>query len=513
MVTILAAPILGLQCHPGEESRTGQSHIDSDREPERVLEMKATAQNKSGFVMAPANDQLVFPASQIEPKKVYQRKTSDPIQNTDAMIVDENIADQLMQSLPIPSKSCEEAPFAGHAKDVLTKLGMQVRIDDTAQKVKDEVAKNPQAKQKYYCNSGQTAPTTGNLIGFLPATDASLPSWNLSFHLDTNQVHFEGITRKGDTIYPGAGSPLGADDKSGFAIITEVIRAILDNQIPHGDIRVVGLFAEEQGGAGAKLIDSEAFLGDVLVSVDGTADKEIGRAAPFMYSGYITVKTETSHPAEMFKKNALSACAVGAKILTEADFNPTGQPSDGSQTVWLVYHTSCGIDEGAETSWGNPKATEKYNTVPPYWTASWQMRDLEGLEHATTMVQGLRKTVERVCRETSVGKTEVSCEVTGTEDFRLEGYKIEEDFPTLQILERGFEKSKAGKQKVTATQFGGFNGNHIYSRFGEQMVLVDTGASQIHTNEETVSISHAADVARGLLASMVESYHYSRTPQ
>ena len=41
------------------------------------------------------------------------------------------------------------------------------------------------------------------------------------------------------------------------------------------------------------------------------------------------------------------------------------------------------------------------------------------------------------------------------------------------------------------------------------MVLVDTGASQIHTNEETVNIPHAADVARGILASMAESYQYA----
>ena len=47
----------------------------------------------------------------------------------------------------------------------MEKLGLQVEIDDTAQK----------ATKEYYCNDEQTAPTTGNLIGFLPATDPDLP--------------------------------------------------------------------------------------------------------------------------------------------------------------------------------------------------------------------------------------------------------------------------------------------------------------------------------------------------
>jgi acetylornithine deacetylase/succinyl-diaminopimelate desuccinylase-like protein len=271
---------------------------------------------------------------------------------------------------------------------------------------------------------------------------------------------------------------------------------------------VVGLVAEENTAGGALLIDEKAFRGDILVSIDGVAKKEIGRAAPYLNKGYVTVRTKTSHPASAPSALSVNACAVSAQIMVEAGFRSNMHPPDTNNTIWHVFFNSCGIDEGKKTSWGHPIASAKYNTVPPFATFSWQMRDLEGEQHALQMLKGLKETVERVCQKASVGRSPVSCEVQGADALGLIGYKVDADSSSIQILQRGFSASLAGDQAVTARQFGGFNGNFVRSRTGEEMLIVDTGASQIHTNEETLNMPHMVNVARGILSSMLESYQY-----
>jgi di/tripeptidase len=75
-------------------------------------------------------------------------------------------------------------------------------------------------------------------------------------------------------------------------------------------------------------------------------------------------------------------------------------------------------------------------------------------------------------------------------------------------MKKGYEATSDNPVKITAKQFGGFNGNLIKARFDEEMIIVGTGADQIHTNEETISISGMARATRGVLAAMLESYRY-----
>ena len=466
--------------------------------------------------LAPAVSQaaaeLYFPASSIDPRAHTYRLDTTRTSRPDApsAIDPERIAATLMKVLPLPSLSCREGAVAEAAQAILQEtggpMGIQVRIDHLPQRAK---ALSAEMRAELYCNNGQTPPESGNLIAYVPG-DATLPSWNLSFHLDTNQLKFDGIHRDGDLIRPGPGSPLGADDKAGLAIVAEVLRVIRDLRLPHGDIRVVGLVAEEDSSVGAKLIDGSAFRGDIVVSADGTDPHEIGRAAPTSYSGYMTVRTQTSHPADVYEKKSVSACAVGAHILYEAGFDPAGHPRDHTDVVLHSYFTSCGTDEGARTPKGHPAASFQYNTISPYWTAAWQLRSLEGPENARKMVAGLKHTMNRVCMEAAKDRTPVYCEIAGDGHPSLLGYVVAANALAVELLGVGFVQAGSVPVSVTARQFGGFNGNYIKERFGEEMVIVGTGADQIHTNEEVVSVEGTATVARGLLGAMLRSYRYVR---
>ena len=127
-------------------------------------------------------------------------------------------------------------------------------------------------------------------------------------------------------IRPAPGTPLGGDDKAGLAIILEMLRVIAAGKVEHGAIYIVGMVAEEDSAAGARLITAEAMAGDIAISLDGGDPVEIAHAAPTSYRGFITIRTQTSHPAAIHDKKSVSACAVGARFLAQAGFRPEGYP-------------------------------------------------------------------------------------------------------------------------------------------------------------------------------------------
>lgn len=463
---------------------------------------------------SPAADTLAFPASAVDPETRSFRL--DGTRQIDAGAVDaidaERLASTFEKLLGVPSASCHEGPIAEVARRLLAEIGgpldVRVYIDD----VPARAAALPEDRRAdVYCDRGRTAPQSGNVIALIPG-DPALPAWNLSFHLDTNQLVYSGFRRDGDRFLPPPDSPLGADDKAGLAIIAEVLTVIRDRKIAHGSIRVVGLVAEEDSAAGAQLVDGDAFRGDVVVSIDGGEPEEIGRAAPTMYKGWVTVRTETSHPADIHSKKTVSACAVGARFLQEAGFRPEGRPPGHPDVVLHTYFTSCGTDGGKMTPKGEPMADYKYNSISPFWTAAWQMRNLEGTAKAQQMADGIATALRHVCDEAAAGRTPVRCEIAGHGMPELTGYVVDASAPTLQWLEAGYRRTGAAAPKVTAEQFGGFNGNYIKARFGEEMLLLGTGGDQAHTNEETLSVKGMARVSRGLLAAMQESWRYVLAP-
>jgi di/tripeptidase len=464
--------------------------------------------------LSPAAEEVEFPASAVDSQP--RRFALDPGRAVDeqaATAVDaERLAAIFAALLPVPSASCREELIAAAARELLLRvaapLGAQVHIDD----VPARAAALPGDKRaEFYCDRGTMAPASGNVIAFIPG-DPSLPAWNLSFHLDTNQTVYAGFRREGDRFLPPPGSPLGADDKAGLAIIAEVLTVLRDRNIARGDLRIVGLVAEEDSAAGAQLVAGEAFRGDIVVSVDGGDPEEIGRAAPTVYKGYVTVRTQTSHPAQIHEKKSVSACAVGARFLHEAGFRPEGHPPGHPGVVLHSYFNSCGVDRGTITAKGEPAADYQYNSISPYWTASWQMRNLEGEAAARSMVEGIAATLAKVCAEAARGRTAVDCAITGDRAPELTGYVVPPEAPALRFLEAGYRRTGAGAPRVTAEQFGGFNGNYIKARFGEEMLLLGTGGDQAHTNEETVSVQGMARAARGLLAAMQESWRYVLIP-
>jgi tripeptide aminopeptidase len=120
---------------------------------------------------------------------------------------------------------------------------------------------------------------TGNLIGHLksPSTKHLL----LNAHMDT-VAPGKGIRPvfKGGTFTSNSETILGADDKSGIAIILEALTVVRENDLPHPNLEIVFTVAEEIGLLGAKNLDYSRIRSRWGIVLDSEAVDAVTTKAP-----------------------------------------------------------------------------------------------------------------------------------------------------------------------------------------------------------------------------------------
>ena len=142
----------------------------------------------------------------------------------------------LIELIKIDSLSRKELEVALRLKREMEELGATVWIDDAGEKVGGNV---------------------GNLIAHFPGNAPSARPLLLSAHMDT-VVPGEGINPvlEGNILKTDGTTVLGGDDKSGVAIICEVMRVVHENKLPCSAVDVVFTICEEAGLIGAKCLDA-----------------------------------------------------------------------------------------------------------------------------------------------------------------------------------------------------------------------------------------------------------------
>ena len=152
------------------------------------------------------------------------------------MIENERLKNLLLELVQIDSISRRERTIALRLKRELEELGGHVWFDDAGEKVGGDV---------------------GNVIAHFHGTAQGAKPLLLSAHMDT-VVPGEGVAPvvEGTILRSDGRTVLGGDDKSGVAIICEVLRVIRDHGLTCSDIDVVFTICEEVGLLGAKCLDA-----------------------------------------------------------------------------------------------------------------------------------------------------------------------------------------------------------------------------------------------------------------
>jgi len=212
------------------------------------------------------------------------------------LINKERLKNLLIELIKIDSLSRKEYDVAMRLKREMEYLGATVIIDDAGERVGGNV---------------------GNLIARFSGTLPSARPLLLSAHMDT-VVPGEGVLPilDGDILHSDGRTVLGGDDKSGVAIICEVLHVVRENNLPCSDIDVVFTICEEAGLIGAKCLDVRRLRARIGLVLDSDSVGFLFTRAPAANRMEFHVHGLEAH-AGVCPENGISAVKVAAEGIAQ----------------------------------------------------------------------------------------------------------------------------------------------------------------------------------------------------
>jgi tripeptide aminopeptidase len=361
------------------------------------------------------------------------------------LINQERLKNLLIELIKIDSLSRKEYDVAMRLKRELEDLGAQVSIDDAGERVGGNV---------------------GNLIAHFTGTAPKAMPILLSAHMDT-VVPGEGIVPilEGDILRTDGRTVLGGDDKSGVAIICEVLRVVKENGYPCSDVDVVFTICEEAGLIGAKCLDVNRLRARTGLVLDSDS------------VGYLFTKAPAANRME-FRVHGLEA---HAGVCPEKGVNAIKVAADGIAQMSLGR-----IDHETTANIGVIEGGMAVNIVPNSVILKGEARShsQEKLDRQTEHM--LRCLQEAAARHTlAVGGAPFSASVDAKIERDYDRMDVSEGAAIVQLVHAAAKNLKV-ELKTLATG-GGCDAN-VLNQKGLEVANLSTGMREIHTVKEWLDL-------------------------
>jgi len=361
------------------------------------------------------------------------------------LINETRLKNLLIELIKIDSLSRKERDVAMRLKREMEELEATVEIDDAGEKVGSNV---------------------GNLIGHFPGNKTSARPLLLSAHMDT-VVPGEGIVPvlDGDILRSDGTTVLGGDDKSGVAIICEVLRVVKENKLLCSDLDVVFTICEEAGLIGAKCLDPNRLRARTGLVLDSDS------------VGFLFTKAPAANRME-FRIHGLEA---HAGVCPEKGISAVKVTAEG------VAHMRIGrIDHETTANIGVIEGGMAVNIVPNLVVLKGEARS-----HSSEKLEEQTQHMLRCLQEAAAGHV---LEFDGQRfSARIEA-KIERDYDRMDVsdqapivqLVQAAAKNLNVEIKTTATG-GGCDAN-VLNQKGLEVANLSTGMRDIHTIKEWLDL-------------------------
>lgn len=371
------------------------------------------------------------------------------------MINEKRLVEEFLNLIKIDSESKNEAKVAAKLKEELKPLASKI-VFDNASKI---VGGN--------CN---------NLIAQIPGT-LKKDMIMVCAHMDTVKP---GINIKpqidGDVIKSDGSTILGADDKSGIAVIMETLRTLKENKIPHRPVEVVFTVSEEEGLVGAKNLDYSLLQAKMGLALDDHAVGDFTIGAPAKSTIEVKVHGLESH-AGVEPEKGISAIVVASKAVAQLKL--------GRVSPNTVSNIGKMISDFAT------------NVVPNLVEIKAEARSLDNKELAD-QIEHIKTTFEKVAASSVIEKDgkriTARAEVKVTPSYAAFVLKKED---TIYQLAEQASKSLGYAPKFTLG-LGGTDANH-FNQHGINVIMMGTGMESVHTKSEHISISQMVKSAELLM--------------
>jgi tripeptide aminopeptidase len=361
------------------------------------------------------------------------------------LINPERLKNLLIELIKIDSLSRKEYDVAMRLKREMEDLGGQVSIDDAGEKVGGNV---------------------GNLIAHFTGTAPEAMPILLSAHMDT-VVPGEGIVPilDGDILRTDGRTVLGGDDKSGVAIICEVLRVLKENRFPCSDVDVVFTICEEAGLIGAKCLDVSRLRARTGLVLDSDS------------VGFLFTKAPAANRME-FRIHGLEA---HAGVCPEKGVNAIKVAADGIAQMSLGR-----IDHETTANIGVIEGGMAVNIVPNSVILKGEARShsQEKLERQTKhMLRCLQDAAARQILELAGAQFTASVDAKIERDY--DRMDVSDGAPIVQLV-RAAAKNLRVDIKTLATG-GGCDAN-VLNQKGLEVANLSTGMREIHTVKEWLDL-------------------------
>ena len=362
------------------------------------------------------------------------------------MINAERLKNFLIELIKIDSLSRKEYDVAMRLKREMEELGAQVTIDDAGERVGGNV---------------------GNLIAHFTGSAPKAMPILLSAHMDT-VVPGEGIVPilDGDILRTDGRTVLGGDDKSGVAIICEVLRVVKENCFPCSDVDVVFTICEEAGLIGAKCLDVNRLRARTGLVLDSDS------------VGFLFTKAPAANRME-FRVHGLEA---HAGVCPEKGVNAIKVAADAIAQMSLGR-----IDHETTANIGVIEGGMAVNIVPNSVILKGEARShsQDKLDQQTEhMLRCLQDAAARHTLELDGARFTPSVDAKIERDY--DRMDVSDGAPIVQLV-RAAAKNLKVEVKTLATG-GGCDAN-VLNQKGLEVANLSTGMRDIHTVKEWLDLN------------------------
>jgi tripeptide aminopeptidase len=368
----------------------------------------------------------------------------------------ERLASLFITLCEIDSPSKAEGKVAEYLTSVFEDMGATVSEDDSA---------------------AETGSDCGNLLVRFHGVLKKEPIF-LNCHMDT-VLPAEGITveRQGEVFTSKGNTVLGGDDKAGIAVLVEVMRTLIENNIPFGPVELVFTTCEEVGLLGVKAFDAKLLKAKIGYALDTTGVHKVITGAPAANRIVAEIGGAAAHaglnPEEGINAIQLAAQAIAGLELGRIDFESTA---------------NIGLVEGGTAT----------NIIPEKAVVKGEIRS-----HSKEKLAVFTEKTKEVFSKTISNWYDPTGQAKGrpTLDFQ-----VIPDYPVMKldsqsaVIRRAEQAAAAINANLEFLVAGGGSDANIFNSYGLQCAILSTGMDKVHSTEETIRLSDMVRTAELVMA-------------
>jgi len=356
----------------------------------------------------------------------------------------------------LPSPSGEERAVADRVLDYLRALGLEAEEDDAGARI---------------------GSTMGNLLCRLdPRGSGGGAPLLFCAHLDTVQPEgpIEPVVGEDAVVRNGAGTILGADDKSAVAAMLEAAARLVEDVRPHAGVELLFTPKEEVGLVGAAAFEETrlaARLGYVYDHAGPIGEVILG--APYQQNLDVQFRGRAAH-AGMYPEEGRSAIAAAARAIADLRLGR--------------------LDDETSANVGQIEGGTARNVIPEHCRFAAEARSHDERKLAD-LVQEMLDTVTFAA---SLSECEVETHVGAT----ARGYRFRRNAPAVDLAAVALKR--LGRVPRFVLSGGGADAN-VFNERGLQCVNLANGMTDIHTPDERIAVADLEEMVEVTLALVDEA--------